>query len=71
MPESAFEVFLGRNNARCVQLLEQNHDVSGFFQGLLERFVEHCNQHGATFDRLVVDNPVVTEDGYVQFRLRV
>ena len=44
MPASAFEYFLSRENARLVQLLERNHDISAAIQGILESAVAFCDQ---------------------------
>lgn len=69
MPANAFEYFMGRQNRRVVDLLEQNHDLSGAVQGLLERIVDFCNAKGLNVAEVIVRDAYITEDGYVQFRL--
>ena len=60
---------MGRQNARVVDLLEQNRDLSGAVQGLLERIVDFCNAKGLDVSKVIVRDAYVTEDGYVSFRL--
>lgn len=62
MPENAFEVFLGRQNARVVRLLEQNHSVSGAIQGLLEHLVSVAEDRGVDFADLELEDVFVAGD---------
>ena len=58
-PASAFQYFLDRENARLVQLLERNHDVSAAIQGLLESAVSYCEQKGMPYERLKMKDAYV------------
>jgi ketopantoate reductase len=54
MPENAFQFFLGRKNAKLVKLLEENTEVSEFFQGILEELVAVADKEGVPYSRLGV-----------------
>lgn len=69
MPQSAFEYFLGRENARIVQLLEDNREIAETIQGLLERMVEYCHHKGIDPRTVAIRDPYITHDGEVMFRL--
>lgn len=62
MPTNAFEFFLGRQNARVVKLLEQNHDVSAALQGLLEHLVSVAEDRGVEFRDLALEDVFVAGD---------
>ena len=69
MPDNPYQYFLGQRNAACVRLLEQNEDVTEFIRAFLEHLVDYANHEGITFDRVRIDRPYVTNDGYVKARI--
>lgn len=69
MPENAFQYFVGRRNAACVRMLEQNHEVSNFLQSILEHLVDYANQKGMAFADVKLDSPFVSSDGYIKARI--
>ena len=69
MPESAFEVFQGRRNARIVRMLEENPHVSAFMQGILETLIDHCEETGIDYRLIKVADPYLTRDGYFTARI--
>lgn len=68
MPTSAFEYFLGRRNARVVDLLERNESVSATLQGLLEHLVDVADEKGCRFEDLELDSPFVQGE-YLKARI--
>lgn len=62
MAENAFQYFLGRQNARVVKLLEQNHGVSAALQGLLEHLVAVAEDRGVEFSDLQLEDVFVAGD---------
>ncbi len=75
MPQNAFEYFIGRENARLVDLLEKNPGVSAVIQGLLEAAVNYCEQRGCRFEQLrLVDSyvlPTPEGDARIEARFQV
>lgn len=69
MATTSFEYFLGRRNAACVQLLERNHDMGAFIQGLLEHVVQYAEREGIAVEDVKLDLPFVSDDGYIQGRI--
>lgn len=69
MPQSPLEFFLGRRNAACVRLLEQNDDVNEFSRALLEHLVDYAEREGIEFRDIKLDRPYVTNDGYIKARI--
>jgi hypothetical protein len=65
MAENAFQVFQGRQNARVVQLLEKNHDISGAISGLLTQLVEMCDQKGVDFEEITLRDVFISESGHL------
>jgi hypothetical protein len=73
MAQSAFEVFLHRENARKVELLQKNHDVSDALMGILDQLVTYANAKGVPFEdvELVGPESFSHEDYFrVTFRVR-
>ncbi len=69
MPTTPYEVFLGRRNAACVRLLEQNADVNEFTRALLEHLVDYAVKEGIAFSDIKLDRPYVSNDGYIRARI--
>jgi hypothetical protein len=63
VPENAFQYFLGRQNARIVQLLERNPDIAGTIQALLEHLVIYCDEEGVDFEHVRLIEPHISPDG--------
>lgn len=60
---------MGRRNAACLRLLEQNTDVNEFTRALLEHLVDYAKREGIEFSEIKLDRPYVTNDGYIRARI--
>lgn len=69
MAATAFEYFVGRKNAACVQLLEKNQDVSEFIAALLDHLAQYADREGISVTDVKLDRPYITSDGYIKARL--
>lgn len=69
MPDSPYQVFLGRRNAACVRLLEQNPDVNEFMRALMEHLVDFADKEGIRYADIKIDRPFVSNDGYLRARI--
>ena len=71
MADNAFQGFLGRYNRRKVELLERNHSVAAFFDGILDRLVDHANARGGAFDQLDIRDAFIVWDADTYIKARV
>ncbi len=69
MSENAYQYFVGRQNARIVQLLERNREIAATVQAVLEQTVEFCDHRGLDFDKLKVRDATISQEGKVSFQL--
>lgn len=70
MPVSSpFEFFVGQQNKRMVELLEENREVSQFVMSLLTHLEQHARETGTPYRNLRIVDPHVTADGYVRARV--
>jgi hypothetical protein len=72
VPANAFEFFLQRENARRVDLLEKNLDVSEAMISMLDALVAYSNARGVPFEHLEIVGPdCFSHDDYVRFGFRI
>ena len=69
MATTPLEFFMGRRNAACVRLLEQNSDVNDFTRALLEHLVDYAKREGIEYADIKLDRPYITNDGYIRARI--
>lgn len=68
--ESPFDFFVGSQNRRMVELLEENREVSRFFMSVLDHLVAHAKATGTRYRDLRIEDPHVTADGYIRARVK-
>jgi hypothetical protein len=62
MPLTPFQYFLGRENQRKVEILEKNHDIAGFFDGLLDHLVNFSNREGVPIENIQIKDAWIAGD---------
>lgn len=70
MATSAFEYFLGRENARIVRFLERNHSVSSFMQALVAHLTEFAEKNHLRPEDLELELPYIAHDEFIRARVR-
>lgn len=71
MPASPFEWFISSDNARLVNALARNRDLSACVMGLIESAVNYANAKGVSIDKVRIRDSFVipTDDGDAQIRV--
>jgi hypothetical protein len=70
VPSNLYEV-LQQQNAKKVELLDRNHSVSAFIDGLMDYLVQYAEHKKVPFDKLVLDAPFIGDDEYIRARIRI
>lgn len=69
MPANALEYFVQRRSAHVVRLLDENRQIAGFVQALLEHLVDHAVEKGVRYADLDLDTPHITRDNVLVARI--
>jgi hypothetical protein len=52
-----------------VELLDKNHNVSGFIAALVDALVTYCDAHNIKFEDVILDTPFIGDDEYLRTRI--
>lgn len=64
-----FEYFVNRGNVKLVEMLERNHNLSGFLMGLIDKIELFASERGLKYDDIKVTDAWIAEDGTAGFRI--
>lgn len=70
MPANLYEL-MQQQNLRMVEMVDKNHSVAAFIQGLCEYLVNYANHKGIPLEAIELDLPFIGDDEYIRARIRV
>jgi hypothetical protein len=70
MPANLYDL-MQQQNLRMVEMVEKNHSVASFIQGLCEYLVNYANHKGLPIEAIDLDLPFIGDDEYIRARIRV
>lgn len=70
MPANLYEL-MQQQNLKMVELVDKNHSVAAFIQGLCEYLVNYANVRGVSIEAIDIDLPFIGDDEYVRARIKI
>jgi hypothetical protein len=71
MPASNLYELMQEQNLQMVELMDKNHSVAAFVQGLCEYLVNYANHKQVPFEDIILETPFIGNDEYIRARIKI